>query len=119
MLILAWACAYVCMQPTNESVVQWQRWRQSICAHLGLGMCRAIRPGNSDMCGWVPDRLANVTGLKTGYLGNCSALPPPRPRPIIQPLTVAPAPAPVVSAFSIPAQVRSLGPALQVSMCPF
>ncbi|BDA46682.1 probable MDIS1-interacting receptor like kinase 2 at N-terminal half [Coccomyxa sp. Obi] len=59
----------------------------------------AIRPGNNDLCGWVPDRLANVTGLKTGYLGNCSALPPPRPRPIIQPVAFAPAPA--VSAFSI------------------
>ncbi|CAL8471298.1 g10840 [Coccomyxa elongata] len=71
----------------------------------------AIRPGNSDMCGWVPDRLANVTGLKTGYLGNCSALPPPRPRPIIQPVALAPAPAPIVSAFSILTQAPVTAPA--------
>ncbi len=77
---------------------------------LGLGKCRAIRPGNSDMCGWVPDRLANVTGLKTGYLGNCSALPPPRPRPIIQPVALAPAPAPTVPAFSILSKVCQPGP---------
>lgn len=75
-----------------------------------------MRPGNSDLCGWVPDRLANVTGLKTGYLGNCSALPPPRPR--ILPTPLVPAPAPTVSAFSIPVVQVCCSGALHLGLVP-
>ncbi|KAK9918583.1 hypothetical protein WJX75_005145 [Coccomyxa subellipsoidea] len=70
----------------------------------------SLKPGNSDLCGWVPDRLGITTGLKSGYLGNCSALPPPRPR-IVLPALLAPAPAPMVSAFSILTQAPVLAPA--------
>lgn len=60
-------------------------------------MHRAIKPGNGQLCGSVPLRLVNSTGLSYSFLGNCSELPVPLRRALppaagLNATLVAPAP---------------------------